>query len=415
MARSSPFLSLRLVHHKYTQATDTMSVSIIDSPRSIVALLDMLGHLPETPPFLYCDLEGVHLGRHGSVSLIQVFVLPSSCTFLIDVHVLGKNAFLLSNEVGLTLKSILESEFIPKVFFDVRNDADALYAHYGIRLQCVSDLQLMENGSRRSSKARPLLPKRLLASLSYCIENDACLDKKVKKVWQTTKQRGLSLFAPQHGGSYDVFNHRPLAKDIIDYCTQDVTYLPVLYAVYVTKLSQKWSDLVSDESRNRVATAQTASYDPHGKNKGRSPWAAEAGKKPFTQGESNPSRQKAESASGTPAAAMVLSPTPKPAYPTIPRSPADTRPIVKPVLSVVSNNKAIRNFARLSIADYSAPSRQQSHLTSPATVAQVLPPRLSSKSAEWTCTMCNKTMQKSQGSAHRSGKPHRKRQAAADK
>ncbi|KAL8904837.1 MAG: hypothetical protein Q9207_002997, partial [Kuettlingeria erythrocarpa] len=261
----------------------------------------------------------------------------------------------MSNEAGLTLKSILESESIPKVFFDVRNDADALYAHYGIRLQGVSDLQLMENGSRRSSKARPLLPKRALAGLSHCIENDACLDKKVKKVWQTTKQRGLSLFAPQHGGSYDVLNRRPLPKDIIDYCTQDVTYLPILYAVYVTKLSQKWSDLASDESRNRVATAQTASYDPHGKHKGRSPWAAKAGKKkPCTQEASHSARQKAERASGTPAAAMILTPTPKPAYPTTPRSPANTRPAVKPVFSIVSDHKATRNFARLSITDHSA-------------------------------------------------------------
>jgi hypothetical protein len=32
------------------------------------------------------------------------------------------------------------------VFFDLRNDSDALYAHYGIKLNFVIDVQLLEFG-----------------------------------------------------------------------------------------------------------------------------------------------------------------------------------------------------------------------------------------------------------------------------
>lgn len=55
---------------------DTVPVRLVDSSSSIVALLDLLVHLPDTPPSLYCDLEGVRLSRNGSISLLQIFVLP---------------------------------------------------------------------------------------------------------------------------------------------------------------------------------------------------------------------------------------------------------------------------------------------------------------------------------------------------
>jgi len=40
------------------------------------------------------------------------------------------------------LKDILESATTPKVFFDIRNDSGALFAHFGIALQGVQDVQL---------------------------------------------------------------------------------------------------------------------------------------------------------------------------------------------------------------------------------------------------------------------------------
>jgi hypothetical protein len=52
---------------------------------------------------------------------------------------------------GQTLKMIFESETIQKVFFDVRNDSDALYYHFGISLAGVHDIQVMEFAVRTPS------------------------------------------------------------------------------------------------------------------------------------------------------------------------------------------------------------------------------------------------------------------------
>lgn len=104
-------------------------------------------------------------------------------TYIIDVHTLGRSVFTThSTTVGnsgnrfgttgpRTFKAILESPTIQKVIFDVRDDADALFSHFGISMQGVIDLQLMENASRRGSASG----KRLLHSLRRCIRTDSHL------------------------------------------------------------------------------------------------------------------------------------------------------------------------------------------------------------------------------------------------
>merc|ERR1712000_639090 len=83
---------------------------------------------------LYFDIEGAQLGRHGSIAIISLFFLPDANIYLIDVHALGSAAFSMKNYREYSLKSILKFPDIPKVFFDVRNDSDALFNLYGISL-----------------------------------------------------------------------------------------------------------------------------------------------------------------------------------------------------------------------------------------------------------------------------------------
>jgi exonuclease 3'-5' domain-containing protein 1 len=59
---------------------------------------------------------------------------------LVDIYTLGDKAFPTIGAGGRTLKGILESDSIPKVFFDVRNDSDALFSHFQIRLAGIHDL-----------------------------------------------------------------------------------------------------------------------------------------------------------------------------------------------------------------------------------------------------------------------------------
>ena len=53
---------------------------------------------------------------------------------LIDVHVLGDQAFTIASSEDTALKSTLEDPNICKYIWDVRNDANALWFHYGVSL-----------------------------------------------------------------------------------------------------------------------------------------------------------------------------------------------------------------------------------------------------------------------------------------
>ncbi len=83
---------------------------------------------------------------------------------LVDVHTLGAAAFSTTATDGVTtLKSVLEDPSIPKAFFYVRNDSDALYNLYSVYMRGVVDVQLMELRTRTGSR-------RLLNGLARCLE-----------------------------------------------------------------------------------------------------------------------------------------------------------------------------------------------------------------------------------------------------
>ena len=171
---------------------------------------------------------------------------------------------------NITFKSILESPTIIKVFFDVRNDSDALYSHYGIRLAGIEDVQLQEVASRPSWE-----DKKYLRGLAKCIANDISLPCGEKAEWTRVKESGVELFAPKYGGSYAVFDQRPLPEAIARYCVNDVRYLPLLRDEYLPHLDRRWKARVALETERRVLQSQSRSYQPHGRNKVISPWVNE--------------------------------------------------------------------------------------------------------------------------------------------
>ncbi|KEF50983.1 uncharacterized protein A1O9_12960, partial [Exophiala aquamarina CBS 119918] len=93
--------------------------------------------------------------------------IPTRRVHLIDVPILGAQAFNTSGVEGKTLKDILQDEKIPKVFFDVRNNSDVLFAHFGVALQGVEDVQLMESATRRTMASR-----KFSSGLAKCVEEN---------------------------------------------------------------------------------------------------------------------------------------------------------------------------------------------------------------------------------------------------
>ncbi|KAL2830835.1 ribonuclease H-like domain-containing protein [Aspergillus cavernicola] len=241
-----------------------LSPKIIDTTAAIGELVELLTDVPNNPPSVYVDLEGINLSRHGSISIMQIFSLPRNEVYLIDVHTLGQEAFSHPSTSGRTLKGILEDENIQKAFFDVRNDSDALYAHFGVHLAGIQDIQLLELTTRSGSR-------RFINGLARCIERDAGLTWSEASGWKDIKDNGRQLFAPERGGSYEVFNARPLSEAIIKYCSQDVRILPKLWAVYNGKLGWRWKEKIEVATRDRINVCFQAVYTGVGRHMAQSP------------------------------------------------------------------------------------------------------------------------------------------------
>src|SRR6266566_5510940 len=232
---------------------------LVDTPEAISALMDILYGQPTNPPSLYIDLEGVYLSRHGTISILQVFVRPKSRAYLVDIRTLRDKAFSTCGTNGHTFRGILESNTIPKVFFDVRNDSDALYSHFQIRLAGIQDLQLMELATRTFAR-------RHVKGLARCIEDDAPISLSERAAWKAAKEKGVKLFAPERGGSYEVFKKRPLSEEIRLYCAQDVQFLFRLWSQYNSKMTGEWKARVLEASKNRVIESQSPRFNGKGQH-----------------------------------------------------------------------------------------------------------------------------------------------------
>jgi exonuclease 3'-5' domain-containing protein 1 len=234
---------------------------IINTKTGVSNVIAAIEGCPTSPPSLYIDLEGVNLCRLGSISILQLRIHPANRTYLFDIHVLGDLAFSTpGGSESLTLRDIFESPTIPKAFFDLRNDSDALFSHFQVSLAGIHDIQLMELATRSGRR-------KFLHGLSKCIEKDGGLKKDEKSELLAVKEKGLNLFAPERGGSYEVFNTRPIDRDIVAYCVQDVAFLPVLWKHYHDRLTPEWARKVEIATEERIVLSQSASYE--GKGEGR--------------------------------------------------------------------------------------------------------------------------------------------------
>jgi exonuclease 3'-5' domain-containing protein 1 len=241
-----------------------MDVEMIDAAPALQAFIAELPEFPNGQPGLYVDLEGNDLSRNGTLSLITILVEPRHTVHLIDVKTLETAAFTTSDVNGKTIQQILESDSLVKVFFDIRNDSDALFSLFGIRVAGIEDVQLMEVASRTSSK-------RLLNGLAKCIERDAPISFADKREWRTVKDEGHRLFDPARGGSFAVFDERPLTPAMQKYCVQDVLHMPALRSAYKAKIGNAWWAKIQEETIARIALSQSPIFNGKGRHMAEAP------------------------------------------------------------------------------------------------------------------------------------------------
>ena len=139
----------------------------------------------------------------------------------------------------------------------MRNDADALFNIYGIELANVYDLQLADVASRRSRN----ISTQYVNGLARCIEHYVS----PPNTWKEVKEAGNRLFAPEKGGSYTVFETRPLDPRILAYCAQDVALMFRLEAAMKSTIAgqkgKDWEERILLGSADRVAKSKSPTYD----------------------------------------------------------------------------------------------------------------------------------------------------------
>jgi len=240
----------------YTVDSQSASVDVRDAPTDPnfqqssfrVELVDNFGYLlrffrkveklvadppSNCPPIIAVDFEGVKLCRNGELCLAQFCLHNDQCTvYVLDVFTLGKQAFTIQSPRGTSVQSILEDPSIRKVWFDPRNDVDALHHQFGIKTVGIFDLQVAEVAERRNRG----LGVRYVQGLFKCLTNCPTLSDQHKLFAEKIDILGKNLFEPENGGSYEVFRMRPLHPIILVYAAHDVRYMLLLYEALVLPL-----------------------------------------------------------------------------------------------------------------------------------------------------------------------------------
>lgn len=84
-----------------------------------------------------------------------------------------------------------ESEAILRACFDIRNDSDALFDLYHVKVAGICDIQLMELATRFFSK--------ICQQLGQMYQEEPVVTAKERREWIENKEKGKRLFAPECG------------------------------------------------------------------------------------------------------------------------------------------------------------------------------------------------------------------------
>jgi len=201
---------------KETKSTSSTKITFVDK----VELMESEVKNLMKSNYISVDIEGINLSRKGKISIIQICAENCNDVIIFDITTLQKDAF---NYGTYNLKYLLESSNVTKLFWDVRMDCDALYYLYNISPNKIMDVQVVYIRAYSNSK--------YLTGLTKAINELNCISYEDGKRSEEIKEKGKKLWAPEKGGSYEIWEKRPLLEDLKIYAAEDVKYL---YKIYET-------------------------------------------------------------------------------------------------------------------------------------------------------------------------------------
>lgn len=223
---------------------------VIDTQERLLDFLEIASKATGAIAELFLDLEGNQHGKDGVLCVIQfTFASIIGTTFLLLVKVMGQALFDTVGS-GTSVKRILEDPSIIKVLFDCREDSAALYHQYGVALEGIIDLQIMELAGRTSNNKH-------LWSLDTCIDKYLKLKGEEETAWRSIKHAGKECFA----GDFSKWELNPLPEILLNYAANDTVFMPHLYAYFLRHLHDNPAKMhiVMVESARRVKDSQDAS------------------------------------------------------------------------------------------------------------------------------------------------------------
>jgi len=243
------------VHQSNTDAAFLAAdfrIELVDTLGSLMHLLATVESSAER--LIALDFEGVKLCRDGELCLVQLCLMDEPrMVYVIDVYELGKRCFSVCTQRGTSLKSLIEDENYKKLWFDPRNDVDALYHQFQVFPNGIFDLQLAEVADRRARG----LNVQYVQGLGKVIWNCPNLSMEQKQFADRINLLGKNLFEPQNGGNYEIFRSRPLNPVILVYAAHDARHMLTLYQSIIATLpnSEVWIPKILAEGKRRAEWA----------------------------------------------------------------------------------------------------------------------------------------------------------------
>lgn len=215
-----------------------------------LALNDAISELKQNNSLLAVDCEGVSLSRKGELTILSIATREKA--YIFDVFKIGKAIF------SSGLREILEDNSQEKLMFDCRQDSDALWHQFNVKLTGVFDLQLLEIMYRRENSGSASKPsstkyKRRKQKTDE-VENingyRRCLELYVEdKNFIKVKDEGNTRFSRDG----NIWKKRPLPETLIQYCFVDTMGMFRLY--------DKMKDILSGGERSRLRVASEKYVD----------------------------------------------------------------------------------------------------------------------------------------------------------
>lgn len=224
-------------------------------------LLDLLRKIEnQEKKIVAVDFEGRKLNREGELCLVQIALHGNwKLVYVVDVVTLGANGLTaIATPKGLSIKSLFESQDYMKVWFDTRNDVDALYHQFGILPKNMFDLQLSEVVDRR----RKGYTVSYVYGLGRVLRDSPKLTERQKDFADIVGTQGKALFEPTCGGRYEAFQERPLHPTLLVYAAHDVRYMFTLHEFFGGAMTETEVGKIVKESQTRAeATCMSAVYE----------------------------------------------------------------------------------------------------------------------------------------------------------